>query len=297
MNATGRVIRVLSDRFVVFSDTGAEITVKARKKHKKEGLSAGDLVKLEEIGGEFVLSEVLPRKNALIRPPVANLDCLIVTVAYVPQPDLLTLDKMLINAHRIGVETVLCVNKTDLMPPDFFGNLAKQYRGVADEIVSVCATNGDVEALKPLLRNKFCCLAGQSAVGKTSLINEICGKNRQVGDLSAKTMRGKNTTTGVELIPLEENGFLADSPGFGALDLFEIAPEELMLYYDEYVQMAHGCRFATCTHTEEPDCEVRRAVERGELNGERYLRYVALYNELKIKNRNRRSWRYANEYK
>ncbi|MDE7395491.1 MAG: ribosome small subunit-dependent GTPase A [Clostridiales bacterium] len=297
MNKTGRVIRVLSDRFVVATALGEEITVKARKRHKKDGLLAGDSVKLDFLGGEYVLSEVLPRKNALIRPPVANLDCLIITLAPLPLPDFLTIDKMLINAHRIGLETVLCINKSDIAPQGFAEEIMRQYANVADEIVSVCAANGDTDALKPLLRGKFSCLAGQSAVGKTSLINEICGKNRQVGDLSEKSGRGKNTTTGVELIPLGENGFLADSPGFGALDLFEITYSELMLYYDEYVRFAHGCRFSTCTHTEEPNCEVRSAVERGELNAERYERYKLLYTELKTKSQNRKSWRYANEYK
>ena len=297
MNKTGRVIRVLSDRFVVATETGEEITVKARKKHKKDGLLAGDLVVLEASTDEYVLSEVLPRKNALIRPPIANLDCLIVTLAPLPPPDFLTLDKMLINAHRIGLGTVLCVNKSDAFPQGFMEEIVRQYTNVADQIVSVSAHCSEVDALKPVLKGKFCCLAGQSAVGKTSLVNALCGKNRQVGSLSEKSGRGKNTTTSVELIPTGENGFLADSPGFGALDLFEISHSELMLYYDEYIPFAHGCRFATCTHVEEPDCEVRRAVERGELNPERYERYKQLYAELKTKSQNRRSWRYANEYK
>ena len=297
MNRTGRVIRVLSDRFVVATENGEEITVKARKKHKKEGLLAGDMVQLAFAADESVLSEVLPRKNALIRPPIANLDCLIITLAPLPLPDFLTLDKMLINAHRIGLGTVLCVNKSDAFPPGFFEEIVREYSGVADQIVSVSAHGGEVDALKPILKGKFCCLAGQSAVGKTSLINALCGKNRQVGSLSEKSGRGKNTTTGVELIPTGENGFLADSPGFGALDLFEIAYNELMLYYDEYVRVAHGCRFATCTHTEEPDCAVRQAVALGELNEARYERYKQLFTELKTKSQNRRSWRYANEYK
>lgn len=293
----GRILQVASDRFWVDTEEGV-LSVKSRKKLKREtSLLPGDIAMLNRVDGELVLSGIRPRINSLIRPPIANIDRIIVTVAPVPQVDFITVDKMLIQAHKAGISTVVCVNKTDMPSDDLVRAVQMQYDGVADEVITASAADNRISALEQMLRGKFTCFAGQSAVGKTSLINAVCGLSRQVGGLSEKTLRGKNTTTGVELIKIGEDSYVADTPGFGALDLMDIQPEELMLYYDEYVALAGKCRYHMCTHVNEPACAVREAVESGLLNEERYKRYLAIYEELKIKKSHRKSWRNANEYK
>lgn len=291
----GRVVRVLSDRFAV--DVGGDtVFVKSRKKVKRETLPLpGDVVWLED-GGEYVLSRIEPRRNRLIRPPVANVDNLVITIAPLPAPDFLTVDKILLSAHKAGIAPVLCVNKTDILPPHFVEDVQAQYDTVA-EVVTSCAATGDVSALRARLAGGFSCFAGQSAVGKTSLINAVCGVRRQVGALSEKTLRGKNTTTGVELLRTDEDTYIADTPGFGAYDLLDIQPADLPLYYDEYVALSGQCKYHMCSHTNEPDCAVRAAVEDGRRNAERYARYKAIFEELKRKDLHRKSWRNTYESK
>lgn len=292
----GRVIKVLSDRFLV--DRGeTSVFVKSRKKIKRESQPLpGDIVNLDCADNEFVLSGIETRKSSMIRPPIANPDQIIITLAPLPEADLLTVDKMIINARIAGIDAVLCVNKTDIMPDGFFEDIAEQYDPVADNVIAVCAAKGETETLKRLLKGKFSCFAGQSAVGKTSLVNEICGLSRQVGKLSERTNRGKNTTTGVELIKTDEDTYVADTPGFGALDIAGVEPEHLSLYYDEYVKLSAGCKYHMCTHTNEPNCAVRDAVGSG-LNEKRYERYLEIFNELKNKKSHRKSWRNTYESK
>lgn len=293
----GRVLQVLSDRFVV--DTGDEpVFVKARKRVKRESLPLpGDIVMLERVGDEAVLSRIEPRKSRIVRPPIANPDQIIITLAPLPEADLLTVDKMLLNAHKAGIRTVVCLNKTDILPEGMWENIHAQYKGVADDVLAVCAAKGNVEELREVLRGRFSCFAGQSAVGKTSLVNAICGVAREVGNLSEKTLRGKNTTTGVELIKIGDDTYVADTPGFGALDLMDIEAAELPLYYDEYLRLAENCKYHMCTHISEPYCAVKAAVESGVLNRARYERYCRLSEELKKQKMHRKSWRTTYESK
>lgn len=280
----GRVLKVLSDKFAVCLP-GETVVVKSRKKLKREVLPvAGDLVELDKCGDEYVLTGIMPRNNRIIRPPVANVDRIIITVAPLPETDFLAVDKMIINAHKFGISTVICLNKTDILQDGLYDKVVREYSGIVDNIVCTCSANRDVAAVRDLLNGGFTCFAGQSAVGKTSLINAICGLNREVGDLSEKTLRGKNTTVGVELIKLGEDTYIADTPGFGALDLDDINSADLHLYYSEYVKVSGGCKYHMCTHTTEPDCAVKTAVGRAELNKARHERYLTIFEELKKKN-------------
>lgn len=293
----GRVIKVLSDRFAV--DSGETVVfVKSRKKLKRETLPLpGDEVLLDSCGDEYILSKIESRRNRLIRPAIANVDQIIITLAPIPEVEFFTVDKMIVNAHKYGINTVICINKTDITTNGFADDVISQYNGVVDKIVSVCAAEGQTDSLYSVLYGKFSCFAGQSAVGKTSIINRLCGLNRQVGELSEKTMRGKNTTTGAELIKLGSETFVADTPGFAVVELDGIIPEELHLYYDEYLEYASCCKYHMCTHINEPDCAVRKAVVLGRLNKQRYERYCELTKELKKANTRRKSWRNAYENK
>ncbi len=289
----GRILQVLSDRFAV--DIGESVVyAKSRKKLKRELLPLpGDIVVLEQVDGEFVLKRIEPRKSRIVRPPIANPDQILITLAPVPAVEFLTIDKMIVNAHKEGIRTVLCVNKTDITDNEFLDNIFAQYKNVTDELITVCAAKRETAALEKILVGRFSCFAGQSAVGKTSLINAVCGTGRKVGGLSEKTMRGKNTTTGVEILKIGVDTYIADTPGFASLDLSEIEPPDLPLYYDEYVRRADDCKYRMCTHTTEPDCAVRRAVNEGALHRERYERYLQLLDELKIRKTHRKSWRKA----
>ncbi len=277
-----RVVKCESNTFTL-DGSGERISAVARKKFKfGGGIVVGDFVRLESENGERVISEVLPRKNYLIRPLSANIDQLVILVAPVPAPDFFLIDKLIINARRQEIDVALCLNKSDL-PSDLLEELRAQYSGVADSVIAVSAKCGDLEQLRAVLRGKLSCFAGQSAVGKSSVSNTLTGgENRAVGDLSRKNLRGKNTTTKAEILTVGPNSYIIDTPGFSMLDIHDIPYNELDLYYSEYVERSAGCRYRRCSHTGEPDCAVKKLVESGELNRERYLRYKQMYEELKI---------------
>ena len=149
-------------------------------------------------------------------------------------------------------------------------------------VVGISAKSGKTDDLLPLLKGKITCFAGQSAVGKSSLCNALTGsKFFEVGELSEKIMRGKNTTTAASLVRLSDNTFIVDTPGFNMLDVFDISAEDLDLYYDEYVELSGKCKYHRCTHIAEPGCEVKRKVASGELSSARYERYKTLFATLK----------------
>ena len=283
-----RVIKCESNTFTL-SCGGETFSAVARKKFKAGGgIVVGDFVRVENEDGSTVITDVCERKNFLIRPQAANIDQVVIFVASVPKPDFLLIDKLIINAHRQGIDTVVCLNKSDL-PSSLFEDLQNQYAGVADRIISVSAKNNDLEPLRAVLRGKLSCFAGQSAVGKSSVINALAGKEiRAVGNLSEKVMRGKNTTTKAEILTIDNNLYIIDTPGFSMLDIFDIKPNELCLYYSEYVEIADKCKYRNCTHTLESECEVARRVESGELNMHRFMRYVQLCAELEEKNKHGR---------
>lgn len=271
-----RVIKIDSDLFTV--DDGARICcARARKTLRRNDIRVGDFVRL--VGDPPVIEAVLPRKNALIRPAVANVDTVLIVLAPEPVPDYLTADKLIVNCRAAGICPVVCFNKNDL--PFDSDSAAAQYTGFADGVVSVSAVNGDTAALRPILAGRLTALAGQSAVGKSSLVNALTGLSRATGGLSERVMRGRNTTTRAEIVPLGGGAYIVDTPGFSMLDVFDVRAEELSDYYG-YTAFAGGCRFGgRCTHTSEPGCAVKRAAEAGETDRARYERYVKLYSALR----------------
>ncbi len=275
-----RILRAVSNRFEIDSPDGS-VTCYSRKKVKKNcDILVGDLVFLEPIGNETIISSVVKRKNSLIRPAVANIDQMVILVSPEPCPDYLLIDKMILNCHENAIDCILCANKNDVR--DILPELKCQYNGAVKAIISVCAKNGVVDELLPLLKDKITCFSGQSAVGKSLLANALLGDEiNETGCMSEKIKRGKNTTTAAALIKLSDSGFIVDTPGFSMLDVFDIDAVDLDLYYDEYLAVADKCRYHRCSHIAEPDCEVKRRVESGELNKERYERYVAIFNMLK----------------
>ena len=281
-----RVISHNSDRFGV-DENGKTLFVRARGKLKRNGeLLVGDFVELSDSDGETVITKVCPRSNSLIRPAVANVDAIVAVIAPSPEQDLALVDKMLVNCKRAGVDCVICINKCDLggVGP---GEIEKQYGSDVSAVVETCARRGEISELVAAIRGKLVCFAGQSGVGKSTLVNALTGEDRhKTGEISEKIMRGKNTTTSARIVNAGDGITVIDTPGFSMLDAFEEDYRSLAAYYDEYVALADGCKFHPCTHTTEPDCAVKRAVAAGRLNRDRYERYLTIFEELKTAYKN-----------
>ena len=231
------------------------------------------------------IDEILPRTNELLRPPVANIRTLIFVLAPQPEPDLLLLDMMLIRAREQRIAPVIVVNKCEL-DPTLGDRLRQEYAGAEAPVLSVSALQGTgLPALSEVLRQGICCLAGQSGVGKSSLLSAITGLSLQAGEISRRIARGKNTTRHAEL--LMKDGFqVLDTAGFSLLELWErMEPVQLQTYYPEFAPYAGACRFQPCYHHSEPGCAVLAAAQEGSLSRERLARYHHLLEKV------RQAWR------
>lgn len=225
----------------------------------------------------------MPRKNKLIRPYVSNIDNLIIVVAPTPQPDWLLVDKLIISCYIEQVQPILCLNKSDLVGQDFFEEFFAPYKNLLTCIkTSAVDENIGLKELFYIMKGKLNCFAGQSAVGKSSLINAIFGeKIMAVGEMSQKVQRGKHVTRHIEIFDYGQ-GRVVDTCGFSLLELEELLPEELTYYY-EYAKLMSECKFANCTHIDEPECKVKKEIQKNNLSQERYNRYKMIFNELKEK--------------
>ncbi len=279
----------MAGEFVALSERGVS-TYFARKKLKTGRLKVGDFVEVDDSLG--VVEKVLPRKNELVRPPVANVDVAFIVVAVVPAPDFLLIDKLLLKFFRSGIEPVILCNKMDLSASEeFLAILHSQYDAVCP-VFGVCAKRGEDGVLPILQRTdgKFAIFAGQSAVGKTSLLRVLLPNSTMaVGELSARTARGKNTTRHSEIFVLDNRGMIADTPGFSAFELDDFLPEDVIDYTVELGKYSSACKYRDCNHLGESVdiCAVKRAVASGEMNLQRYERYCELYRCAKEKEDNK----------
>ena len=245
--------------------------------HRADRICVGDEVRFDPEAR--VIEEILPRRNFLLRPSVANVDQLLFLVAPSPKPDYLLLDKILIRCLREGVPVLLCMNKQDLAEPAFEADLRAQYGAAAERILVFSALTGEgTREVRRALEGRFSCLSGQSAVGKSSLLNALYPDlAAETGGLTKRTERGRHTTRHSEIFVLGDV-LLCDTPGFSSF-LLDVAPDELADYYPEYFATSANCRYRGCTHTHEPGCAVKAKLERGELSKARYERYLALREE------------------
>lgn len=283
---TGSILRGIGSFYTVLADEDAqEYTLRAQKKlrHQKLTPMVGDRVRFTPGEGDDDgwIEEILPRKSELIRPSVANADMLMLVVASVPQPDMLLVDKLILRAERGGMTPAICVNKVDL-GEELAQRIAAEYAGTELRVFSVSARTGEgIGALREAMRGKVTCLAGQSAVGKSSLLNALFGLNLETGGLSRKTERGRHTTRHAEMMSLD-GSFVLDTPGFSLLELeTDMEPQEFAGLYPEYNALAADCRFQPCLHDREPGCAVRAAVESGALGAARWARYRQLLGEVR----------------
>lgn len=250
------------------------------KLKRDDRLAVGDLVEASERNGEGVIERVYPRRNALIRPFLANVDQMLLLVTSSPMVDLQLIDKLLVLCAMQEIPVYLAINKQDINPPDFCERILADYRDASEGVLELSALCGNrPEELTSLLFGKFTCLAGQSAVGKSTLLNLLTDLDVETGGLSAKIERGRHTTRHSEIFTLGENTFVADTPGFSGLEL-DLDPRELWRYYPDFARFEDACRYRGCTHRKEPQCAVREACEQGALSSGRYERYTLLSEQL-----------------
>lgn len=278
---SGIVVKAVGGVFTVTSN-GKKYTCFSPKKFRfnDNDVLVGDKVQFEDLHkGKGVITQILPRKNRLHRPEIANVDVCFLTLASQPTPDLFLADKVLINCFQEQIQPVILVNKCDL-PNNALQLVQDNYSKIAP-ILAISALDESVLQLKEYIDGKVVCFAGQSAVGKTSILNALLPDlNGQVGGLSAKTGRGTHTTRHSSLHKVFDS-YVVDTCGFSLCDLNGIRSDELRLYLDDFVTISHDCKFTSCTHTVEPDCAVKKAVSEGTLCNGRYDRYVEEYNALK----------------
>lgn len=285
MRAT--VVSSFGDTFRIISEDGGECVCRARGVLRTKGsIVPGDAVEAEDSGGETVIAKVYSRRNEIVRPPLANLEQLVfVCAAASPPPDLYMLDRFTAVAVFKGISPVLVFTKTDVGDAEKYVEI---YRGVFPVFTVNNLTGEGVSELYETLRGKISALAGNSGVGKSSLINCLCPwVGAETGEISQKLGRGKNTTRRTELIPLPDGGFVADTPGFAAFSTERydiIYKEELAGCFPELDGYAGKCRFQDCSHTKEQGCAVLEAVEKGIINPSRHRSYVMMYAEaMKLK--------------
>ena len=287
------------DRYRVVRIMGGDITVTDGEKSydciskgnlkKSSKVCVGDYVKISENNyskGTYVIDKVLPRKNQLIRPNVTNIDQLVIVLAITPQPDLSLIDKLIIFAELNDISPILVINKVDISNETEIQNLVLQYKDVVKEIIVISAKNNiGIENLKLVLKGKFSALAGQSAVGKSTLINALDSKlNLDTNGLSEKISRGKHTTRHSEIYKIDDI-LIADTPGFSMLEIDKISYDDLHYYYKDFAPYFAECKFSGCTHINctADNCEVVKNVKNGKIHLERYQRYCKMYNDMKEK--------------
>lgn len=280
MNKTGKIIKGIGGFYYVKTDSEV-IECRARGKFRKDSLMpyVGDDV---EISDGYVLS-INPRKNVFIRPPIANIDKLIIVAASAdPKPDFLYIDKMLVTAEANNVEAAVCFNKSDLT--DECSEYAKIYSDSGYKVfITSVKENLGIQELRSYMKGSVTALCGFSGVGKSSLINAITDNNLfEVGEISSKLNRGKHTTRHVELVQYDDNSYFADTPGFSMLSLGEnIDSDNLINYFPDLAKYSYECKFSDCKHISSKFCSVYDAVTDGFVSRSRYDNYVSLYNTQK----------------
>lgn len=284
----GKIIKGIAGFYYVYSNQHIyECKAKGSFRKQKVKPLVGDNVKISILDGEKMLGnidEILPRTSELIRPAVANVDqALVVFAAAAPNPNFNLLDRFLLMMEKQRVPTVICFNKLDLVDEAVFLNYKKIYEGSGYEVISASTYDEHgMDVLKSVLKGKTTTLAGPSGVGKSSIMNMLNpSANMDTGDISRKIERGKHTTRHSEIIPIEEDTYLMDTPGFSSIYFYDMEPEDLKEFYKEFEPYEPECRFGGCNHIGERECGVKRAVESGRIALSRYENYKLFFEELK----------------
>ena len=276
-----RIIKALSGFYYVQTEDGVvECRARGRFRRQDQSPLVGDFVRITRQADKGVLEALLPRKNAFIRPAVANIDQLVVLASCaIPVTEPFLIDRVLAIARLQNVPALVVVNKDDLAPAQ---PLAEIYRGAGVPVLVTSAETGEgIEALREALAGKLSCLTGNSGVGKSSLLNRACPQLcLPVGEVSEKLGRGRHTTRHLELYSLGADTCVADTPGFSAFDTerMELVHKEQLQYaFPEFAPYLGHCQFPDCAHRKEPGCAVRKALAEGKIGQTRYDSYERLY--------------------
>ncbi|OUP48689.1 ribosome small subunit-dependent GTPase A [Lachnoclostridium sp. An181] len=289
----GKIVKGIAGFYYVNVVESGLYECKAKGVFRKDKLKplVGDDVKidvLDEAKKKGNITEILPRKNELIRPAVANIDQALVVFAVArPKPHLNLLDRFLVMMEAKGIPLILCFNKTDIAKDTSIEELLSIYStGGYQVIFTSTVEEENIDELKKLLKGRLTAVAGPSGVGKSSIINRIQSNvNMQTGTISEKIERGKHTTRHSQLIMIDNESYIMDTPGFSSLYTNEFEKEELKHYFPEFAPYEGTCRFHGCDHVHEPGCAVRAALEEGKIAESRYQNYLEMYQELKDKRR------------
>lgn len=284
--ADGVIFKALSGFYYVnIDDETIRCKARGRFRHDKITPLVGDKVKITvTCSGEGIIDSILPRKNAFHRPPVANIDTMVIVVSgAIPITDPFLIDRMITIAEYSKAEPVICINKCDLSPAD---ELYRIYSGADYITLRVSATNGDgIDTLSKTLGGKICAFTGNSGVGKSSILNMLDSNfNIDIGEISQKLGRGRHTTRHVELFKTGNGAIIADTPGFSAFDTENMEltnKDELQYCFREFKKYIPNCRFTGCSHIKEAGCAVLEALVEGAIDPSRHKSYVRLYDIIK----------------
>lgn len=288
---TGKIIKGIGGFYYVVCENGITYECKAKGvfRNRKIKPLVGDNVEIEILDEEKNLGnieDILPRFNWLNRPAVANVDQTVIFFAVsAPAPNFNLLDRFLINMEQHEVPTVICFNKVDLEGFRQSEDICRSYTKSGYEVLFISAESGyGIDVLEAVIKGKTTVFAGPSGVGKSSTLNSLFpDANVQTGGLSEKIQRGKHTTRHSELMFVDDDTYIMDTPGFSSLYTEEIEAEDLKLYFPEIAAYTGTCKFNMCNHISEPGCLVKKAVSDGRISKMRYDDYVMIYNELKEK--------------
>lgn len=286
----GKIIRGIGG-FYYINACNSIYECKAKGSFRKEGIKplVGDdciIDILDEKNYLANITSILPRHSELIRPAVANVDqAMIIFAVSRPEPNFNLLDRFIIQMWQKELPCIIVINKMDLAGDKQRCEIEEAYEACGCRVVFTSVnTNEGVDEIRKLIKGKTTTVAGPSGVGKSSMINLLQSSVKmQTGMLSDKIDRGKHTTRHSELIPIDEDTYILDTPGFSSLNLFDVSTDTLKDYYYEFEEYGTDCRFLDCKHISEPDCGVKRAVENGNVSRLRYDNYLTLYRECKDK--------------
>lgn len=284
----GKVIRIDLDIYIIQTKNEI-IQAKARGNTKKKGsILVGDVVSIEKAGEDYMITAVRNRQNSLIRPPVSNIDqMIIVTSLATPVPDYILLDKQIVLCMSKGINPVICINKIDLENANEQAKkdleyIKNTYSNLGIEILFVSAKEKiGLDELRNVLKGKTSAFSGNSGVGKSSITSELIGEDILVGDIGQKSNRGKHTTKSVNIYSIDEDTFILDTPGFSSYELYDIEYRDLKDYYPEFKSCV--CDYTDCAHVIEDEkvCDVKRHLNSHKIDQGRYDRYVYIYEKLK----------------
>ena len=289
----GKIIKGIAGFYYIYAEDGNIYECKAKGIFRKDNFKplVGDNVEitvLNEEEKEGSVTSILPRRNSLIRPAVANVDqAFLIFAMENPKPNFLLLDRFLIMMKQQEIPAVICFNKKDVGEKKEMEKLYEIYTGCGYRVVLSSTYEGEgMDEIHEILKGKTTVVAGPSGVGKSSITNCMQGEvQMETGEISKKLKRGKHTTRHSQVIPVEKNTFLVDTPGFSSLYLTDMEEDELRNYFPEFLKYEPQCRFQGCMHIHEPGCAVKKALSEGKISQQRYDNYLALYEELKEKRR------------